>query len=98
MAAGLVTVANRSGGPLMDIIGPALAQPRIDPSTVKPTPVGYLASEDVEYADIFQYVLVEATPRQLDPLRSAAKKRAQSLFSEAAFCKGWLQFVHRLSD
>lgn len=97
MAAGLVTVANRSGGPLMDIIGPALAEPRINPSTVKPTPVGYLASNEAEYADIFQYVLVDATPSQLDPLRNAAKKRAQSLFSEAAFCKGWLQFVHELT-
>ncbi|KAM7537851.1 hypothetical protein Aperf_G00000064633 [Anoplocephala perfoliata] len=97
MAAGLVTVANRSGGPLMDIIGPALAQPHVDPSTVNPTPVGYLASREDEYADIFQYVLLEATPSQLEPLRAAAKRRALTLFSVEAFCKGWLQFMHKLS-
>lgn len=97
MAAGMVTVANRSGGPLMDIIGPALAQPHVDPSTAKPTPVGYLASREAEYADIFQYVLLEATPSQLEPLRVAAKRRALALFSEEIFCKGWLQFTRKLS-
>ncbi|VDN98959.1 unnamed protein product [Rodentolepis nana] len=103
MAAGLVTVANKSGGPLMDIIGPALAEPRVDPSTVKPTPVGYLASSEAEYADIFHYVLVNATSCQLDPLRFAAKKRAQSLFSEAAFfegtnCTAYLSKYHKGRD
>uniref|UniRef100_A0A0R3VXI7 Glycos_transf_1 domain-containing protein n=1 Tax=Taenia asiatica TaxID=60517 RepID=A0A0R3VXI7_TAEAS len=96
MAAGLVTVAHRSGGPLMDIIGPALAQPGVDPSTVKPTPVGYLAARAEEYAEVFRYVLVEATPNQLEPLRAAAKQRAQNLFSEEVFCKGWLNFVNKL--
>ncbi|VDM30975.1 unnamed protein product [Hydatigera taeniaeformis] len=96
MAAGLVTVAHRSGGPLMDIIGPALAQPGVDLNKMKPTPVGYLATRAEEYAEVFRYVLVEATPDQLEPLRTAAKQRAQTLFSEEVFCKGWLKFVEKL--
>ncbi|KAH9282948.1 GDP-Man:Man(3)GlcNAc(2)-PP-Dol alpha-1,2-mannosyltransferase [Echinococcus granulosus] len=96
MAAGLVTVAHRSGGPLMDIIGPALAQPGVDPGMVNPTPVGYLAVRPEEYAEVFRYVLVEATPNQLEPLRTAARQRAQTRFSEEVFCKGWLNYVEKL--
>ncbi|KAL5109967.1 GDP-Man:Man 3 GlcNAc 2 PP-Dol alpha-12-mannosyltransferase [Taenia crassiceps] len=96
MAAGLVTVAHRSGGPLMDIIGPALAKPGVDPSTVKPTPVGYLAAQAEEYAEVFLYVLVKASSNQLEPLRAAAKRRAQTLFSEEVFCTGWLNFANKL--
>ena len=96
MAAGLVTVAHRSGGPLMDIIGPAVAQPDSDPSKIKPTPVGYLASQKEEYAKVFHYVLVKAKPNQLNPLRVAARRRAKGLFSVQSFCKGWLEFVQRL--
>lgn len=96
MAAGLVTVAHRSGGPLLDIIGPVLAQPHSDPSTMKPVPVGYLADREEEYANVFHYILVEATPSQLDPLRESAKRRAKTLFSEEAFSKGWLNFIQKL--
>ncbi|CDS43094.1 GDP Man:Man3GlcNAc2 PP Dol [Echinococcus multilocularis] len=96
MAAGLVTVAHRSGGPLMDIIVPALARPGVDPGMVKPTPVGYLAVRPEEYAEVFRYILVKATPNQLEPLRTAARQRAQTCFSEEVFCKGWLNFVEKL--
>lgn len=96
MAAGLVTVAHRSGGPEADIIGPAVAQPLVDPSTVSaPTPVGYLASTEEEYARIFLYVLTETTAGQMQPLRDAARQRARTLFSEEAFVSRWLVFMQK---
>lgn len=101
MMAGLVTVANRSGGPLTDIIGPAQAQPRVG-STIAigdqraPIPVGFLASTAQQYADVFRYVLLDAPADEIDKLRSAAIFRAQNLFSEEKFNEGWIKFIQRL--
>ena len=56
MASGLITVAHKSGGPKMDII--------IHSKESQPT--GFLASDEVEYADILCHLIrMEPTKRKL---------------------------------
>ncbi|VDM02893.1 unnamed protein product [Schistocephalus solidus] len=95
MAAGLVTIAHRSGGPLTDIIGPAQGSLPTAAGEALPTKstVGFLASTETEYARLFEYVLVQMTPAQRQMIGEAAAARANTMFSEAAFIRGWMGFL-----
>ncbi|VDP24617.1 unnamed protein product [Echinostoma caproni] len=89
MAAGLITVAHDSGGPQLDIIGPARSvcddqQPGESPG------VGFLARTAEEYAGIFEHVLLRMSPTQLDEIRTNARKWVQGKFSESRFEQDWL--------
>ncbi|CAL8069919.1 unnamed protein product [Calicophoron daubneyi] len=95
MASGLITVAHNSGGPRADIIGPAVCRLPSSQSSGSPKPkytgVGYLASSAEEYADTFDYILLQMTPAERLSIQNAARERAQSKFSEECFLEGWLK-------
>ena len=61
MAAGLIMVANRSGGPLMDII-----------ETSEGSQNGYLAVDAVEYANCILNILYN-TKEQNESIKNAAR-------------------------
>ncbi|BHF66444.1 asparagine-linked glycosylation protein [Sparganum proliferum] len=98
MAAGLVTIAHRSGGPLTDIIGPAQGHlPAAAGEALPSKPiVGFLATTETEYARLFEYVLVRMNPAQRQAIGEAAATRASTMFSEAAFTRGWMGFLRCL--
>ncbi|KAF5400964.1 putative Glycosyl transferase [Paragonimus heterotremus] len=93
MAAGLITVAHNSGGPLTDIIGPAAAKLF---SYADSCGVGFLASSAEDYADAFEYVLTKMAEPCQKAMRQAAFARAQEKFSEDCFCRDWLQYIRGL--
>ncbi|TGZ64846.1 hypothetical protein CRM22_006146 [Opisthorchis felineus] len=94
MAAGLITVAHNSGGPLTDIIGPAMnALPSGGDSRHTNRGVGFLAATAEEYANCFEYILTRMTPDQLEALRGAALSRSRELFSDECFSRGWLNNI-----
>ena len=86
MAAGLVTVAHKSGGPLMDLIEPAAASSSLSPLESHPlgssSSTGYLATTAVEYASCIGAAL--DTYQQSLPLRQRARV-ASLKFSDEAF-------------
>nr|VZI14070.1 unnamed protein product [Spirometra erinaceieuropaei] len=61
----------------------------------KPT-VGFLATTETEYARLFEYVLVRMNPAQRQAIGEAAAARASTMFSEAAFIRGWMGFLQCL--
>lgn len=61
LAAGLITVANRSGGPLMDII-----------ETADGSRTGYLATDAIDYANCIAKILYN-TKEENDRIREAAR-------------------------
>ncbi len=83
LAAGLLTIAHRSGGPLMDIV--------VEDATVRN---GFLAISEKEYASVISYVL-NLTPE----CRRAIRERARSSvdrFSDRDFDIGWRTAVESL--
>lgn len=78
MAAGLITIANRSGGPLRDII-----------ETADGSQTGYLAVDAVEYAQCFASVLYN-TKEQNETIRTAARASVDR-FSESEFDSAFLR-------
>lgn len=70
MAAGLVTVAHRSGGPKSDIIDEQAN--------------GFLAESPAEYANIIEQILLMPN-QELEKIRNAAKGKATSHFSLEKF-------------
>ncbi len=81
LAAGLVTIAHRSGGPQLDIIVESPEESRN----------GFLASSEDEYADALEAV-ASMTPEGKTELRERAKDSV-GRFSEAAFEAGWVRTV-----
>ncbi|XP_055371937.1 GDP-Man:Man(3)GlcNAc(2)-PP-Dol alpha-1,2-mannosyltransferase [Condylostylus longicornis] len=80
MAAGLITVANRSGGPLMDII-----------ETSEGCQTGFLAVDAFEYANCILTILYN-TKEQNDSIRNAARSSVDR-FSEKEFEINFLRAV-----
>ena len=78
MAAGLVTLAHRSGGPLMDI--------------VQEGNTGFLAINEEEYAENMLTVLEEMSEEAKEELRMRAKSSV-SRFSDAEFEAGWIRAI-----
>jgi len=78
MASGLVTLAHRSGGPLMDIV-----------TETSEGRTGFLAVHDDEYAESLLEIL-ESSDEFINALRSRAKDSVQR-FSEKEFEISWLR-------
>lgn len=85
MAAGLIMIANRSGGPLMDII-----------ETSEGSQTGFLAVDAVEYAKCIATILYN-TKEQNNTIRKAARASVDR-FSEAEFEKGFLRAIGSFFD
>lgn len=83
MAAGLMTVAHRSGGPLMDII--------VEETGARN---GFLAVNSKEYAAQVAYIL-SMTEEARETIRSRAKSSV-NMFSSQQFESGWLRAVQPL--
>lgn len=98
MAAGLLTVAHRSGGPLTDIIVPAANASFTQMSTPVngPPAVGFLVSTVSEYGDKLFHIFEVMKPADRDAMSVAARNRAVEFFSEDAFSAGWLKFFTKL--
>ena len=77
MAAGLVVVAHKSGGPLMDIV---------TTSTDNNSRLGYLAESAEEYADCMREVLDKYNTEDNDNLRVRARQHIKK-FSDEEFAK-----------
>lgn len=82
MAAGLVTVANRSGGPLADLIDDGLT--------------GFLARTADEYADCFEAIL-RMNQSSLERIRVKALSKATKAFSLQVFGDSLAQIVQSAS-
>jgi alpha-1,2-mannosyltransferase len=80
MAAGLIMVANKSGGPLMDIVTQAARLRN-----------GFLASDELEYAQVIQNIL-SLSSNERSEIRVRARKSVDR-FSESEFSKGFLNAV-----
>lgn len=85
MAAGLITVAHNSGGPKLDIIRPAIRSGK--EMAEDEEPVGMVADTKEEFAEMIG-LAIEAPASLSDGIRRAARQRAASMFSEAAFSQG----------
>ncbi|KAJ6647614.1 GDP-Man:Man(3)GlcNAc(2)-PP-Dol alpha-1,2-mannosyltransferase [Pseudolycoriella hygida] len=85
MAAGLIMVANRSGGPLMDII-----------ETSEGSQTGYLAVTAMDYAECLATILYN-TKDENDAIRDAARACCDR-FSEKEFEAGFLRATSVLFD
>merc|ERR1712083_1209538 len=83
MAAGLMTVAHRSGGPLMDIIVEETGSRN-----------GFLAVNSKEYAAQVAYIL-SMTEDARETIRARAKASV-NMFSSQQFESGWLRAVQPL--
>ena len=84
MAAGLLTLAHRSGGPLMDII--------VEETNGRN---GFLAAHDKEYAAEIAYVLNTLTPEGRNAIRERARSSVDR-FSEREFENGWVRATEAL--
>lgn len=83
MAAGLITVANRSGGPLLDII-----------ETSEASRLGFLATTAEEYAHTLKFILY-LSEEELDEIRTRAKASVDR-FSTRKFKEDFLRAVEPL--
>jgi len=86
MAAGAVTVAHRSGGPLTDIVVPAWA-PAAEAAAPETTAVGFLAATAEEYAQALSQALSLA-PAERAAMVAAARARVPT-FSDERFARGF---------
>lgn len=85
MAAGLIMVANASGGPRADII-----------ETQAGSQTGFLAQTAEEYAQTLAYI-IKMTPHERDTIRNAARASVHR-FSIEQFEKGFLRVLDPLFD
>ena len=65
MAAGLVMVAHRSGGPLMDIV---IHNGENDPTTR----IGFLATDEEDYSNTLAHI-IRMDPNERESIREAAR-------------------------
>lgn len=80
MAAGLIMIANRSGGPLMDII-----------ETSRGSQTGFLAVDAIDYASCIATILYTRRD-ELDAIRARARASVDR-FSEREFESNFLRIV-----
>lgn len=78
MAAGLITLANASGGPKDDIIEPGVN--------------GFLASDAEEYAEVLRKIY-KMNQDELNDIRENAVKKAATEFSLPAFHKSFIRLI-----
>jgi len=76
MAAGIVTIAHSSGGPLMDIIKEDAQR-------------GYLAKTEYEYAETMEQALRFYDSLLISKMRNNARDAASKTFSNTAFMDGF---------
>ena len=81
MASGLLTIAHKSGGPLLDII--------------KHQENGYLASDATEYAQIMLSIIHDLSSSDLADIRSNARLDSDR-FNDKKFVDGFDNVLHRL--
>ncbi|KZS15184.1 GDP-Man:Man(3)GlcNAc(2)-PP-Dol alpha-1,2-mannosyltransferase [Daphnia magna] len=79
MASGLIMVAHKSGGPMMDIIIHSQGS----------QPIGFLGSDEMEYADIMRQI-IRMKPKQRELIREAARESV-ARFSDESFEKEFLR-------
>jgi len=86
MVAGLIMVAHKSGGPMVDIVtGSDGAQP-----------VGFLASDESEYAKIICRI-IRMSADERERIREAARNHV-TRFSDDAFQREFINIVSPLMD
>ncbi|QQP38619.1 GDPMan:Man(3)GlcNAc(2)PPDol alpha-1_2-mannosyltransferase-like, partial [Caligus rogercresseyi] len=85
LAAGLITLAHRSGGPLMDIV--------IEDDTSRN---GFLAIHEKEYASAIAFIL-DLNDETRDHIRDRARSSV-TRFSDAEFEAAWLRAVAPLFE
>jgi len=83
LAAGLITIAHRSGGPLMDIV--------VEEANSRN---GFLAERDQEYAAMISYIL-NLNPEGRQGIRERARSSVDR-FSDQNFERGWRQATEAL--
>ena len=83
LAAGLITIAHRSGGPLMDIVNESAE-----------SQTGFLAIHDYEYAECIKQILEMPT----DALEIMIEKSRASvnIFSDKVFESNWIRVTSSL--
>nr|CAG4641755.1 EOG090X07J8 [Eurycercus lamellatus] len=86
MAAGLIMVAHKSGGPLMDIVIHSKGS----------QPIGFLASDELEYADVICKI-IRMQPEKRDLIRQAARNSVER-FSDEMFQQEFLKVISPLMD
>ena len=88
MAAGVIAVANNSGGPAADIVVPTIG------ASGQMEPTGYLASSAEEYANAIVNVLTIST-KEREKMATAARKSVRR-FSEKAFDESFINATSKL--
>ena len=83
LAAGLLTIAHRSGGPLMDIV--------VEETNGRN---GFLAGHDKEYAGVISYIL-GMNPEGRQAIRDRARSSVDR-FSDRDFEMGWIRVTESL--
>lgn len=86
MAAGAVTLAHRSGGPMMDIV-----------TDWQGKPTGLLAENEEQYATAMKEIFEMSSQQRLQ-LRQRARKSVAARFSEDVFNDSFIQAVKPLFD
>ena len=84
LAAGLITIAHRSGGPLMDII--------VEEASTRN---GFLAANDKEYAECIANILKNMSFDERKSVQDRARASVNR-FSEKEFEKEWIRLTRRL--
>lgn len=85
MAAGLIMVAHKSGGPMMDII-----------ETLEPGRTGFLATTAQEYAETI-YQIIHMHPNDRSNIQLAART-SLNRFSEEAFSVNFVNALKIILD
>jgi alpha-1,2-mannosyltransferase len=88
MSAGCITIAHKSGGPLLDIVKPSQLDAAEKEKNDAPVTIsGYLAATEQEYASIMYEIFYELTVKQVANIHQQARKSAsrfrQQVFAEA---------------
>ena len=84
LAAGLITIAHRSGGPLMDIVvEDALSRN------------GYLAGHEKEYAAAIAHIITNTNEEARSKIRERARDSVKR-FSDQQFEKDWIRTTELL--
>ena len=83
MAAGLITIAHASGGPLRDIIGS------------KDEPIGFLASTEEEYTEHVIRAMKKFSSPMMTDLRQGARQHITDAFGVANFDRKFTEMTCR---
>nr|CAG4646314.1 EOG090X07J8 [Macrothrix elegans] len=81
MASGLIMLAHKSGGPMMDILLQSKGS----------QPIGFLASDELEYADIM-CMIIRMDPSKREKIREAARNSV-ARFSDETFQEEFLKIL-----